>query len=228
MQILRQEVCKQRVLFISFKTDSQNANSKTRNNQGPHLQPLEDDPNNYCRACEKTLSTKSTYYTHINTVHRMNWTPPSRQVFRIEWKLIVNSDVQPDINSSDFYCASCEKSYSTKNSYMLHLKYMHGIFYDDPQRFKRKPTNPQLTPDINDPNNYCQSCDYTCRSRYIFRSHLKKIHQISLERATHPKRPIKNPDLTLDPNDKDFYSCACDKHFNRRDNFCVIYGKFIK
>jgi hypothetical protein len=70
-----------------------------------------------------------------------------------------------------------------------------------------KPTkkrNPDITPDIHDPNNYCSSCDKTYNRKYYYRFHLKSFHHITLQ-------PVSaSPPDPLDPN---LYCSQCAKKY---------------
>lgn len=48
---------------------------------------------------------------------------------------------------------------------------------------KSKP-DPLKTPDIEDPNNYCMSCDFTFKSRTIYCLHLINVHHIPRDRLS--------------------------------------------
>ncbi|KAI9263990.1 hypothetical protein EDC94DRAFT_647853, partial [Helicostylum pulchrum] len=62
--------------------------------------------------------------------------------------------------------------------------------------------NQSKTPDFEDPNNYCNSCDFTFKSRYIYHNHLIKIH-----RMLYPK-PLTEP-ISMRPT-VDILSMRCD------------------
>jgi hypothetical protein len=60
---------------------------------------------------------------------------------------------------------------------------------------KQKPIlNPRQTPDANDPNFYCRSCEKTCTNQSFYRRHLRRIHQIIIDNLAR-RRVIVNPDI---------------------------------
>jgi hypothetical protein len=101
------------------------------------------------------------------------------------------------VNDVDYYCDYCERGYAIRYSYDHHLRIMHSI--DVPIRrpggktryillwsninnlykIALKPhkfANPDLEPDILDPNNYCRVCETKFRGKSSYRIHLVRFH----------------------------------------------------
>jgi hypothetical protein len=69
--------------------------------------------------------------------------------------------------------------------------------------------DPDKTPDINDPNNYCIACEFQLKSRGGYREHLKRTHQAV----------ILHPDKTPDKDNHNFFCCACEIKYSSRSNY---------
>jgi hypothetical protein len=63
--------------------------------------------------------------------------------------------------------------------------------------------NRKVAPDINDPNNYCKSCNITFVDQPKYRSHLVSIHKMNSLRRTKDKRILPKA------NDPNFYCKVC-------------------
>lgn len=102
---------------------------KTRGILHPELIPDEDDPNAYCRPCEKTYVNRNSFRHHIKTIHEMA-VKPIPFVKKAHHR-IRNSGLIPDVNDTNFYCRACEKTYVSWNSYRDHLRKIHDMRFTD-------------------------------------------------------------------------------------------------
>ncbi|KAG2195552.1 hypothetical protein INT46_005812 [Mucor plumbeus] len=137
------------------------------------LEPDVDDPNNYCRTCEKKHSTLAKYKFHLKQIHRIH----IRTTINPR-----NKDIMPDADNPDFYCDSCEKKYYSEDRYRIHLRGYHSM--------KLKPRmNPEITPDWDDPDYYCKSCRRKYNVKYTYWKHLQEGHHM-----TSPEIRFPNPD----------------------------------
>lgn len=100
---------------------------------------------------------------------------------------------RPDKTDPDYFCAYCNRGYTQRSSYLIHLNKMH--FIDIPQRRPgavkpRPPLEPGISPDVFDPNNYCCVCDVKFAHANSYRIHIKKYHGLgdALEAITLKRR----------------------------------------
>lgn len=99
------------------------------------------DPNNYC--------TVKWYRKHLQRVHKMKL-PPTHPTPKLA--------ITPNLDNLNNHCDSCIWTYSSKQTYRYHLELVHKI---NIFRVERIALNPNISPDIVDPNNYCKSCRKT-------------------------------------------------------------------
>lgn len=77
---------------------------------------------------------------------------------------------------------------------------------DYTKNHKRTP-NPNILPDIGEPNFYCESCPLKHRTLGGFRSHLRSVHKMKLTPLV--KRPIFDPTISVsDTQNLNNASCA--------------------
>lgn len=66
--------------------------------------------------------------------------------------------------------------------------------------------DPNIVPDLNDPNGYCKSCKINYKSLEIYKQRLRKIHQM-----TKNPMPTPHPKITPEIGDATHTYCAsCD------------------
>ncbi|GAN11640.1 hypothetical protein MAM1_0768d11218 [Mucor ambiguus] len=100
----------------------------------------------------------------------------------------------------------------------LHSNSVHNI-----KRFKKiKDIN--VEPDINDPNNYCKSCESQYKSRIMYRTHLKRIHHMMLQSLLKLKHKFEKTGIAPDPEDQNAYCCSCDRFYQNM----VCYRRHLK
>lgn len=92
---------------------------------------------------------------------------------------------------------------------MNHCRYSH------PAKSKSTIVNPDVLPDVLDPNNYCKPCDKTFTFKSDFRSHLLYVHT-TLSTPNFKKKP---KDIAPDINDSNHYCCSCDKTYSNKFAF---------
>lgn len=153
------------------------------------LEPILDDPNNFCQSCEKTYSSQSNYQLHLQYVHHMIFNPI---------KILVDSPLSPGDVRSVFQCDVCNLGYETKAAYCKHLNSKHQIPSFGPN------ANPDLLPDMKHPYNYCRPCDKRFLNPNRFRNHLDYMHNIDL---------IRHPGLLPDRHNEKNYCRSCELNF---------------
>lgn len=93
-------------------------------------------------------------------------------------------------------------------SYRHHLKNVHKI----KTRAVCTPTlDITLNPDDN-ANNHCSSCNWTLSTKYVYRSHLKAAHKMTLPRLKYT-RPTPNKNILPDISDPNLYCKSCQVKF---------------
>ncbi|KAG1067359.1 hypothetical protein G6F42_026520 [Rhizopus arrhizus] len=128
------------------------------------LDPYADDPNNNCRACQKSYNTKSAYRVHLRAVHQISLPP---------LKGNVDSEKLPDPNDPHYYCSVCKKSCMTQKRYRNHCRFFHFMVL--PSHII---ANPNAVIDINHPEHHCAQCERSYSNKRAFQTHLNKVHDI--------------------------------------------------
>ncbi|KAL0141261.1 C2H2-type zinc finger transcription factor [Mucor lusitanicus] len=118
--------------------------------------------------------------------------------------IVKNLDKEPDVHNPDFYCESCEKSYSNKPTYRQHLRIVHYMVLQ--QLPKRATQKTDIAPDPNDPNFYCRACDFTYKRKSYYKSHCRYVHGLKL--AEFANQTSSSRSL------KDTYCQVCDKRLS--------------
>ncbi|KAI8647587.1 hypothetical protein BD408DRAFT_439042 [Parasitella parasitica] len=169
------------------------------------LEPLLEDPNFYCRTCEKSYSSQGNYRMHLQWVHHM---------MIKSCKVSLEQALSSNMHAPEFYCGACDLACETKDSYYRHLNTTHRISSFGPR------ANPCLEPDLNNPYNYCRPCDKLFRNPNRFRGHLNDMHNINL---------IRHPELMPDWHSDSCYCPSCELDLLSRKTFhdhCVKVHKF--
>ncbi|GAN01960.1 hypothetical protein MAM1_0014d01397 [Mucor ambiguus] len=160
--------------------------------QRPELQKPKDvmpnvnDPNFYCRSCERKLVNKDSFKLHLAAIHSLYPSSPEK------------SKIKPDASDPNNYCSVCQKTSQSKGRYRKHLRLVHQMTLpslrvrDIQKGCLPDPNNPHnycnvynwflsnsnATIDINNPQFYCaQSNRSYCRKQY-FRKHIRSVHGI--------------------------------------------------
>ncbi|KAL0141131.1 C2H2-type zinc finger transcription factor [Mucor lusitanicus] len=135
--------------------------STTRQSQ---LKPDVDDPNNYCRACQKMYPSKDRYRAHLRMVHQMILTSLKRKS---------NHKQLPDPYNRDYYCSVCKKNYVEAKLYRRHCKQAHFMILGHSSI-----VNPNAEINVNDPDLYCSQCERAFSREILFKRHLGRVHSI--------------------------------------------------
>ncbi|KAI9474153.1 MAG: hypothetical protein EXX96DRAFT_329111 [Benjaminiella poitrasii] len=190
----------------------------------PELEPDPKDPNYYCRTCDHTYSNKYNFRNHLSRIHNIlikleKATPLESPNCPIKYP-----ELEPDPKDPNYYCRTCDHTYSSKSCFKIHLFKFHGVPIE-PAKLNGCSNcivHPELEPDPNDPNLFCRSCEHTYSRLRNFKDHLFKIHNIVVEKPPRPlkvKSHIKHPDLEPDPNDPNNYCSFCNRKYTRKYSF---------
>ncbi|KAL9536637.1 hypothetical protein MBANPS3_012494 [Mucor bainieri] len=111
---------------------------------------------------------------------------------------------------SYYHCPFCEIKFADFRSVVNHRRAVHNL-----SGYSRTIKHMNLEPDVDNPNNTCQSCEKTYCSKKSYRDHLVKVHYVAFER----KRvgPVNN--MTPDPHDPNFYCCSCNYTYTSLPGF---------
>lgn len=91
-------------------------------NVNPTIQPDPNYPNLYCRSCQKSYATRSSFHEHIRSFH------PDTKVETVKRMYTINP-VMVEMDNGDFSnrrCTICQKDYSCRRSYRKHMNLYHS------------------------------------------------------------------------------------------------------
>ncbi|CAO3611536.1 unnamed protein product [Mucor fragilis] len=199
-----------------------------------HLMPDFEDPNNYCKACERYFASRPKYTAHLRLIHKLikatatmedvdqlgvdpnNYCCGCNQYLPDQMALmshigiahrktqIKNFNVKPDMNPSNHYCTACEHKFDTRKLYTLHLRLTHKLYA------RRPKYNRLQIPTISstEPEYYCSACDRSIKQHSTYLAHITSRHINS---------KIKHINVKPDIDDPQNYCKACEKvHSSKR------------
>jgi hypothetical protein len=191
--------------------------------------PDVNDPNNYCRACHYEYASKWSFRNHLTRIHGMKLEPLVKR-YRVGYNL--QADEIPDVNDPNCYCRACHHEYTCIWSFRRHLQTIHKMKLEPLVRrpCPKRIINPDIIPDVNDPNYDCRACNHEYADKRSYRRHLQTIHKMKLEplaKRPHPKRKIES-DIVPDVNDPNYNCRACNYKFaskwSYRNHLMDIHG----
>lgn len=158
-------------------------------------------------------TTKGGYRSHIRCIHKIELPPLPNNgpIYDPNMKEVDENDAN---NTSCFFC---KLVFKTRKHYLryvsLHRK--KGLLNSRMSTPKEKPLiNPNIVPDLNDPNGYCASCNKTIKNLRAYKNHIRLKHGVGKYSQPKPNSDIV-PD-TSDPTNK--YCASCQhKYPNRQD-----------
>ncbi|KAK4519051.1 Microtubule bundling protein [Mucor velutinosus] len=137
------------------------------------------DPSFYCSSCEKTLSCKAAFKKHLFLIHYVH--QPTTE----------KSESQPDINDHNNCGCVCQRYYFSNGRNRKHLRKVHQKLLE-PSKYRENHI-PAL-PNPNDLNFYGSVCKKTTtRQPIIYRRHYKNTNRMALI-----DRKVSNPNATID------------------------------
>ncbi|KAI9245007.1 hypothetical protein EDC94DRAFT_688227 [Helicostylum pulchrum] len=113
--------------------------------------------NRQCSICNITFLKRELYLDHELHSHKTKDTPI--------------------IGLKTFCCNICNKSYKIIDVYRNHMANLNNVCI--PLTCPRLKPSPLKTPDFNDRNYYCISCDYKVKCQRNYHRHLAGIHRMS-------------------------------------------------
>ncbi|EPB81158.1 hypothetical protein HMPREF1544_12140 [Mucor circinelloides 1006PhL] len=142
----------------------------------------------YCCACDTLVDDYTTYLAHIVSQH-----PTSR---------IKHIHIKPDITDINNYCKACERYYTSRKLYLLHLKNLHKILTNS--------THNDANQSGNQDQFYCSGCDRYTKDQLGYQTHIS---------FSHADTNIKHFNLKPDINDPSNYCKACEETFDDREAY---------
>jgi hypothetical protein len=125
--------------------------------------------------------------------------------------------LMPDVDNPNFYCQSCEKTYSSKTVYRQHSTITQRLILAPIVRDISNFTHPHIQPDENKPDFYCEACGWKLKRRDMYRKHLVRILKMTLT-PIH-KGIILFPHIKPDPGDINNYCGGCDKTLSSKNGY---------
>ncbi|KAL9545297.1 hypothetical protein MBANPS3_007215 [Mucor bainieri] len=110
-----------------------------------------------------------------------------------------------------YYCRICKAVFANIQSAIDHRRSFHNLYPRKASMIKHM----DLEPDIDDPNNFCQSCEITYSKRKLYRHHLTYAHHMLLQ--TKRVGPLNN--LIPDPYDPNFHCCSCETTYPHKYSY---------
>lgn len=105
----------------------------------------------YCRPCDRRLANKVSYKRHLFAIHKLDW--------RLIYQKPKNR--MPDVDNPNFYCRICQKNYTYRSRYRIHLRCKRHIALLS----LKSNASPDKLPDPNDPHNFFSVCKKTWKKR---------------------------------------------------------------
>lgn len=139
------------------------------------LEPDFNDPNHYCKSCEKHSIGWPAYRNHLRSIHHLS-------VKSLQQKVQPES-VTPDPSGPDYRCSSCSLAFQNKQAYQEHMKKHPEM---KPSTASACNSHDEL-PDCNDPSIYCASCNFTYASKRTYIQHYRNMHI-----SKTPKNPARS------------------------------------
>lgn len=96
------------------------------------------------------------------------------------------------------------------------LKVVHNIISANKRLIPK--ANPNALPNINDPNNYCSSYQYTFSRKSVYNAHLKRVQNLMpADDDLRFRKP--NLDILPDINDPNNYCLSCQHTFSTKHKY---------
>lgn len=172
----------------------------------PNILPDIGDPHFHCKSCNTTYSDRHAYRFHLKYVHRMEL--PTKYIQPLYDPKMKELNKNNPENTS---CFLCKLVIGSKLLYTRHIHRHEASGYTNKplKTLKNRVSraDPNITPDYDDPNGYCKSCNKTYKSRAIYKEHLRKFHIM----AKYPKS-IPNPEILPEMSDSTNKYCAPYNH----------------
>lgn len=136
----------------------------------------------------------SIYRSNLKAIHEMKLNPQQPNI---------NSNISPEFNNSDNYCAPCNCTYKHRKAFRSHCNRIHNM------KSLRKARKVEF-PDLNDPKNYCKVCNVTYKNKVSYRRHCKIVHLMKFTKV------FANPDVV--PNFSQFLAVFQSKIHHHLDS----------
>ncbi|KAL0141289.1 C2H2-type zinc finger transcription factor [Mucor lusitanicus] len=213
------------------KSSSTNDTSSALRSSSPTTSTVEpllpdiNDPNFYCRVCDKTLETKSNFYSHLLASHS-NYAPKDPSLPQQETTTTTTSKKRTamlDVDDPNHHCAFCDRTFETQDTFHQHLRSEHYI----KQRLNNTTANTNTTTTTTAhrsshaslPSHGKHLCTI-CQQRQVtlghHRQHLRLAHKVRLPPVSRDVTLFRYPDEFIDINSPDLYCAKCDHYFSTK------------
>ncbi|KAL9543016.1 hypothetical protein PS6_009510 [Mucor atramentarius] len=209
-------VCNKKMASLRSVLDHRQAihNTTHRLPKNVDLEPDADDPNFYCKACQKHLKQESAYRSHLRKIHHM--------VLKDLQQKRQRNGIRPESNDTDDDYASDEVTNCSKRVYHEHPKKHHDMNLSPSEATN---SHSEL-PVWSDPSLYCAQCNLTYKSKRTYSQHCQIIHMMGA-----PTKDTRTS--TANSKDPKIYCTLCkriykNKGFLRRHHNDVHGIKHVK
>ncbi|KAI8067261.1 hypothetical protein BDF21DRAFT_496182 [Thamnidium elegans] len=193
------------VLYTPEKAES-SLSEITKNENGDSTDSLksfyESVQNRHCSICNTTFRYVTSFLDHELHCYK------SKKI--------------PIVDLENLCCNICNKTFKCRTKYRIHMANLNGIYIPVRKQNTKTKVDPLKTPDIDDPNNYCNSCDYMFMYRKPYLQHLLIKHNI------HFKQPEKVGNTAPTFDILNLYCNVCNKTFDTKSvyvhHFVQIHG----
>lgn len=155
--------------------------TRTKTAVDPNIQSDPNDPNFFCRSCQKVYPSQYHLRAHIHHYH------PEFKMKKSQDHLIpiiMEIDARHPNNKR---CTICEREFANRYSYIRHMDTIHKDGKREPRWNLQKEEKQALVIVWfhlwDDPNNYCRSCRRAYGNKYSYQRHLKAIHRNVLQES---------------------------------------------
>lgn len=123
-----------------------------------------------------------------------------------------NRNILPDVDDPNFYCKSCQLTYKNRTKFRKHIRKIHKMeLAHITRQLIHDPTAAMA--DLEHPENTsCTICMIKYTDKYLYRRHMKRVHQMDLNNKV-------DPNIQPDPEDPNFYCKPCQRHYSTRKYF---------
>ncbi|KAL9558809.1 hypothetical protein MBANPS3_000709 [Mucor bainieri] len=178
------------------------------------------DPHNYCKCCNMSFNSRSSYWKHCRRYHTFPLPDPNDPNFFCYVCSLKNPDLftyqkhMGDVHQMtgfpdmvDIQCYHCSRTFATGKKYSTHLKKVAKWEEEAKEASKRPP------PTWNDPSFHCSKCVKTFENDKSYKSHLRSLHSMS---ASKYQKIVKDAQQALSNQSN---AMAVEKQAAHQDHF---------
>ncbi|KAL9537042.1 hypothetical protein MBANPS3_012137 [Mucor bainieri] len=214
---------------ITDNTPNANRPKKSASVANPLLPDI-NDPNFYCRVCDKTLRTKYSYYSHLLVEHS-DFSPDQSSQHQQKATIPKKRQAVLDVDDPNNHCAFCNRTFESQDTFHQHLRSKHYI----KQRLNTSSAIPSTATTTTTTTNIattsptsqaalssskgkhlCTICQQRQATLGHHRQHLRLAHKVKLPPVSKEVTQFRYPDEFIDVNSPDLYCAQCDHYFTTK------------